>query len=225
MWRRIRGRTRREGFSLIELLIVVAIIGIIAAVAIPNLLSAMHKARQKRTMNDMKALGSAIESVNTDCGAYPPTGKKGKDPDEDLGEDCATPDGIMVGLQEGGWLQSPVICDGWRRPLNYRSKVKGGGTVDIGDPNCLAVWSNPWATHYSLRSLGRDGVPDCCHAQWQKNMYLPEGTCEPGGSKSSKTCQGFTKFDRETCQGFTNFDCDIIFAGGQFIAFPEGMQK
>jgi type II secretion system protein G len=206
MWRRIRGRTRREGFSLIELLIVVAIIGIIAAVAIPNLLSAMHKARQKRTMSDMKALGSAIESVSTDCVAYPPT-------DGDLGTDCATPGGIMVGLQKGGWwFQSPLICDGWRRALNYRGVgVTGGGTTDIGDLNCLAVWSNPWATHYSLRSLGRDGVEDCTHAQWTGSVYLPEGTCSAGGSK--------------TCQGFTGFDCDIIFAGGQFIAFPEGMQK
>jgi type II secretion system protein G len=206
MWRRIRGRTRREGFSLIELLIVVAIIGIIAAVAIPNLLSAMHKARQKRTMSDMKALGSAIESVGTDCVAYPPT-------DGDLGTDCATPGGIMVGLQKGGWwFQSPLICDGWRRALNYRGVgVTGGGTTDISDLNCLAVWSNPWATHYSLRSKGRDGIPDCDHAQWVAalNGYQPGGTCKAAG----------------TCQGYASLDCDITFAGGQFIAFPEGMQK
>ena len=199
-------RIRREGFSLIELLIVVAIIGIIAAVAIPNLLSAMHKARQKRTMSDMKALGSAIETVGTDCVAYPPT-------DGDLGTDCATPGGIMVGLQKGGWwFQSPVICDGWRRRLNYRGNgVTGGGTVNVGDPNCLAVWSNPWTTHYSLRSLGRDGIEDCGHAQWVAalNGYQPEGTCKTAG----------------TCQGYSSLDCDIIFAGGQFIAFPEGMQK
>jgi general secretion pathway protein G len=66
-----RGR-RHAGFTLIELLIVVAIIGLIAAVAMPNLQSAMERGRQKRTMADMKALGSAFEMYSIDHNIYPP---------------------------------------------------------------------------------------------------------------------------------------------------------
>jgi prepilin-type N-terminal cleavage/methylation domain-containing protein len=66
-------QNRQKGFSLIELLIVVAIILIIAAIAIPNLL------RSKMAANEASAVGS-LRSINTACityytsyGQYPPT--------------------------------------------------------------------------------------------------------------------------------------------------------
>jgi prepilin-type N-terminal cleavage/methylation domain-containing protein len=61
-----RSRRTQTGFTLIELLIVVAIIGIIAAMLIPNLLDAMQKAKQKRTLADMRITGTAMFSWLSD---------------------------------------------------------------------------------------------------------------------------------------------------------------
>ena len=60
-----------DGFTLIELLIVVAIIGIIAAIAIPNLLNAIDRGKQKRSMADMRTIGTAVESYAVDNSKYP----------------------------------------------------------------------------------------------------------------------------------------------------------
>jgi general secretion pathway protein G len=62
---------RQKGFTLIELLIVVAIIGIIAAIAIPNLLNAINRGRQTRTMSDIRSIATALEAYSVDFNFYP----------------------------------------------------------------------------------------------------------------------------------------------------------
>ncbi|MEW6238148.1 MAG: prepilin-type N-terminal cleavage/methylation domain-containing protein [Candidatus Omnitrophota bacterium] len=57
---------RKRAFTLIELLIVVAIIGILAAIAVPNFLNAQTRAKIARGMADMKNLGTAIEQFRLD---------------------------------------------------------------------------------------------------------------------------------------------------------------
>src|SRR5690348_11719743 len=60
----------QKGFTLIELLIVVAIVGILAAIAIPNLLTAIQRSKQKRTMADMRTIATAWEARATDENRY-----------------------------------------------------------------------------------------------------------------------------------------------------------
>jgi type II secretion system protein G len=64
-------RAKQAGFTLIELLVAVAVVGILAAIAIPNMLQAIDKSRQNRTMAELRTVATALEEYNIDQSAYP----------------------------------------------------------------------------------------------------------------------------------------------------------
>jgi general secretion pathway protein G len=137
------GKPRRSGagFTLIELLIVIAIIGILAAIAIPNLLNALQRGRQKRTMADMRSLATAIESYNVDNSSYPAAMVcPGPQVLPDDADTAPALDSNSWSLLRPTYITDPPVMDGWRHPLHY--------TVD----NILNA--------YSIVSWGRDGTAD-----------------------------------------------------------------
>ena len=64
-------RTPLSAFTLIELLIVVAIIAILATIAVPNFLEAQVRAKVSRALADMRTMGTALEAYVVDQSAYP----------------------------------------------------------------------------------------------------------------------------------------------------------
>ena len=94
-------KRNEEGFTLIELLIVVAIIGIIAAIAIPNLLNAIDRGKQKRTMADLRSIGTSIEAYAVDNNVYP------------TAADAATLAGAITPV----YIKSMPQTDGWSNTL------------------------------------------------------------------------------------------------------------
>ena len=94
-----------KGFTLIELLIVVAIIGIIAAIAIPNLLNAIDRGKQKRTMADLRSLGTAVETYSIDVNIYP----------------VATTMAALEALVEPVYIRTAPDQDGWGRTFTVAS--------------------------------------------------------------------------------------------------------
>ena len=106
---------KQKGFTPIELLIVVAIIGIIAAIAIPNLLNAIDRGKQKRTMADMRSIGTAIESYAVDNNFYPKamtnlTGVTG---------------GTFAGYVTPVYIKTTPTKDGWNNEWDIDSDATG----------------------------------------------------------------------------------------------------
>jgi prepilin-type N-terminal cleavage/methylation domain-containing protein len=67
----VRTMKKYSAFTLIELLIVVAIIAILAAIAVPNFLEAQTRSKVSRAQADMRSLATAIESYRVDNNSYP----------------------------------------------------------------------------------------------------------------------------------------------------------
>jgi prepilin-type N-terminal cleavage/methylation domain-containing protein len=115
MLRRLRNRQR--GFTLIELLIVVAIIGIIAALLIPNFLDALQKAKQKRTVADIRNVGTAEMSWLTDQIAAAAAGAAATS--VDVGDYTTITADDLTSLLVPQYVQKIPDADGWKKPMEY----------------------------------------------------------------------------------------------------------
>ena len=62
---------RRRNFTLIEIMIVVVIIGMIAALAVPKLMGNLEKAKVETTKSNLSALKTAVRNFKMDVGDYP----------------------------------------------------------------------------------------------------------------------------------------------------------
>ena len=63
-------RTTHKGFTLVELLIVIAILGVLAAVAIPAMLTSVDKSKQKASMADMRMIGQGVQLYELDTSNF-----------------------------------------------------------------------------------------------------------------------------------------------------------
>ncbi len=125
----LRGRKALSGYTLTEMLVVVAIIGLIAAVVVPQTIGQLGKTQSRAAKLQMQSVAAAVELYAGDIG-HPPTAEEG------LKALINAPPG--ADNWTGPYLRKPEqINDPWSRPFIY--------SVD--------------GSSFTLQTLGADGRP------------------------------------------------------------------
>jgi len=125
-----RDRTREKGFTLIEILIVMVILGLLAALVGPRMFGQERKARQRTAKMQITDLEVALDIYRLEVGRYPATEEGLQALRENPGE---------LERWDGPYLKKGVPPDPWGNPYVYESPGEHGD--------------------YDIISLGADGSP------------------------------------------------------------------
>lgn len=106
---------RQQGFSLIELMVVIVILGILATLVIPNVFGDRERAERQKVISDLTSLENAMEMYRLDNGVYPTT-EQGL---EALVQE-ANIDPRPRNFREGGYIRR-LPRDPWNNPYQLQS--------------------------------------------------------------------------------------------------------
>lgn len=125
----------RSGFTLIEIVVVIIVLGLLAGLVAPRIIGRVSEAKSATAETQIELLSVALDNYRLDNGYYPTTA-------QGLEALRTRPGGEPAARNwRGPYLRKAVPLDPWDRPYVYRSPGE----------------SNP--TGFDLLSLGRDGAP------------------------------------------------------------------
>ncbi|MEJ2033124.1 MAG: type II secretion system major pseudopilin GspG [Deltaproteobacteria bacterium] len=114
-------RQRERGFSLIELMIVIVILGLLASIVAPRLMGKLEKAENQTAKTQVEMMMTALDAYRLDMGHYPTSQEGGLEAlVQNPGSD----------LWAGPYLKKGVPLDPWHNPYQYRNPGEHGD-VDV----------------------------------------------------------------------------------------------
>lgn len=126
MKRELKSRGQ-DGFTLIELMIVIVIMGILATLLIPRIMDRPEEARRIKAKMDIKNIENALKLYKLDSGTFPST-------EQGLEALIRKPETAPVPLKwrEGGYLDgTEVPKDPWGHPYYYTSPAQDGKDYEV----------------------------------------------------------------------------------------------
>jgi general secretion pathway protein G len=116
---------RMKGFTLIEIIVVVVIIGLLAAVIAPNIFGQVEEARIKKSLSDLRALESALNLYRLDNFNYPTT-------DQGLQALVTKPSGSpeAKNWRKGGYIPRMPL-DPWGTEYQFANPGSSGAEFDL----------------------------------------------------------------------------------------------
>ncbi|PQA86805.1 type II secretion system major pseudopilin GspG [Hyphococcus luteus] len=119
-------RRKQKGFSLVELLVALAILALISAIVVVNVLPARDKAAVDTAKIEIKNLEATLDQYRLDMMNYPTT-QQGLEALVTIPADAPS----AGNYRPGGYLRGGVPKDPWGNPYQYRFPGERGGAFDL----------------------------------------------------------------------------------------------
>lgn len=114
---------KTQGFTLVELMLVVIILSVLAAMVVPRLTGRTEQAKVARVRADIASIGLALDLYELDIGRYP-------DSLEELAR-REPPPGLETGQWNGPYLKKGLPNDPWGRSYVYRRSSQHNQDYDL----------------------------------------------------------------------------------------------
>ncbi|MEO8378801.1 MAG: type II secretion system protein [Acidobacteriota bacterium] len=141
-------------------LVLLAIVGILAAIAIPNFLTAMQRSRQKRTMADLRTVATALEAYATDKNEYPHASSVAE----------------LSSVLSPVYIKRVPSVDGWGTPMKYECWPADGtcNAYALGSAGADKNWEHSTLQDYATGTTTHNFDADLIFANGNFTQY-PEG--------------------------------------------------
>ncbi|MFH0853173.1 MAG: prepilin-type N-terminal cleavage/methylation domain-containing protein [bacterium] len=147
-------KTRKNGFTMIEAIIIVGILAIIAGILTPLVIQEVAKSKVTQTQNDMEEIGTAFVEYHNDTGFWPHLYIGQQNGTSDFGEfECLYENTYNIEGWDGPYLDRGIQSPNNKRVVSYQKAGHWKGFVD--------PWGQPYTIIYTGKGSFAGGKNGC----------------------------------------------------------------